>query len=65
MPVSLGSLYDKVNHTEPGILRALVRLFDAALQQSENVVGQHRDHEAQQRRPGVAETGHLAVEHAF
>src|SRR3954464_3452146 len=25
LPVSLGSLYDKVNHTEPGILRALVR----------------------------------------
>ena len=25
LPVSLGSLYDKVNHTEPAILRALVR----------------------------------------
>jgi IS4 transposase len=25
LPVSLGSLYDKVNHTEPGILRAWVR----------------------------------------
>lgn len=25
LPVSLASLYDKVNHTEPGILRALVR----------------------------------------
>jgi IS4 transposase len=25
LPVSLGSLYDKVNHTEPGVLRALVR----------------------------------------
>jgi IS4 transposase len=25
LPVSLGSLYDKVNHTEPTILRALVR----------------------------------------
>src|ERR1700710_479083 len=25
LPVSLASLYDKVNHTEPGILRALVQ----------------------------------------
>jgi len=25
LPVSLGSLYDKVNHTEPAVLRALVR----------------------------------------
>ncbi len=25
LPVSLASLYDKVNHTEPGVLRALVR----------------------------------------
>lgn len=25
LPVSLASLYDKVNHTEPGILRALIR----------------------------------------
>src|SRR3954471_16635540 len=25
LPVSLSSLYDKVNHTEPGILRALVQ----------------------------------------
>ena len=25
LPVSLGSLYDKINHTEPGVLRALVR----------------------------------------
>ncbi len=25
LPVSLTSLYDKVNHTEPGVLRALVR----------------------------------------
>ena len=25
LPVSLASLYDKVNHTEPAILRALVR----------------------------------------
>ncbi len=25
LPVSLASLHDKVNHTEPGVLRALVR----------------------------------------
>ena len=25
LPVSLASLYDKVNHTEPGVLRSLVR----------------------------------------
>jgi hypothetical protein len=27
LPVSLASLYDKVNHTEPGILQALVQSF--------------------------------------
>src|SRR3954468_16411505 len=47
------------------LMRPLVRLLHAALQQSENIVGQHRDRKAQQRRTRVAKTGHLAVQHAF
>ena len=46
-------------------LALLVRLLHAAGEQGKDVVGQHRDREAQQRRAGMAEAAQLAVQHAF
>ncbi len=45
--------------------RRLVRLLDRALQQGQDVVGQHGGGKAEQRYAGMAEAAQLAVQHAF
>ena len=45
--------------------RRLVRLLDRALQQGQDVVGQHGGGKAEQCGAGTAEAAQLAMQHAF